>query len=59
MVSNLSTTNRPPKEAIEKACALMNKAQETNYWEPDLHAHNTRIIAFATVIAERNALKEI
>ena len=56
MVSNLSTTNGPPKEAIEAACAMLNEAEGTNYWKPKSDAGHSYITTLATVIGERNAL---
>ena len=58
MVSNLSTTNRPPKEAIEKACAMLNKAHgnTTFSWNHGHDWYNPTISTLATLIAERDAL---
>jgi len=49
-------TNTPPKEAIRAACAMLNKAWNTNGWKPEDHASDPYITTFATVIAERDAL---
>jgi len=48
----------PPKEAIDAACAMTNKANrgQATRWDANNHGDHPSITTLATVIAERDAL---